>query len=98
MYYLFIVSIRRQVVFRRISHNRPSLGHGQVRYREIFTGLNDDTNYTVTIIAVNRAGNGANEAIYVMTAESSGNVVCFVCATYLHIMYTNSSTVESKQS
>ncbi|XP_065915183.1 receptor-type tyrosine-protein phosphatase eta-like isoform X2 [Dysidea avara] len=108
LYYLFIVSIRRQVVFRRISHNRPSLGHGQVRYREIFTGLNDDTNYTVTIIAVNRAGNGANEAIYVMTAESSGtdsskmNSCCFIilgicsCGLTIIIWYIYENLIEDK--
>ena len=79
LYYLLMVSFRGQVVLTRIFQDCPSLEHRQVQCSETFTGLNHNTNYTVTIIAVNRAGNGANETINVMTAASSGNMTCFKC-------------------
>ena len=77
LYYLFMVSFHRRVVLSRISHDCPSLEHRGVRCSEIFTGLKDNTNYTIKIFAVNRAGIGANEAINVMTAASSGNIIRF---------------------
>ena len=85
LHYLFIISIHRQVVLRRITHNCPTLGRRQVRCREIFTGLNESTNYTVTIIAVNRAGNGSSETINVMMT-SSGNI-SYSCSTPMRFVY-----------
>ncbi|XP_065915222.1 uncharacterized protein [Dysidea avara] len=108
LHYLFIISIHRQVVLRRISHNCPTLGRRQVRCREIFTGLNESTNYTVTIIAVNRTGNGSSETINVMmtssgTDSSEMNSCCFIvlgicsCGLTIVIWYIYENLIEDKR-